>query len=216
MPEELATRGEQTREQILQAALQLFNDRGYHGTSMRQIAERAGVALGSIYNHFPNKEQIFLVVLMRFHPAVEILPALESAQGETVEELVRDAASRIVSQIDQRREFLNLMFIEMVEFKAQHIQELFQVIFPQVLAYATQSLQGRPELRPIPVPTLLRAFIGLFFSYLISELLIGTQFPSEAQENALEGFIDIFLHGILKSTSLAEENIPSAIPPANR
>jgi len=216
VPEELATRGEQTREQILQAALQLFNDRGYHGTSMRQIAERAGVALGSIYNHFPNKEQIFLVVLMRFHPAVEILPALESAQGETVEELVRDAASRIVSQIDQRREFLNLMFIEMVEFKAQHIQELFQVIFPQVLAYATQSLQGRPELRPIPVPTLLRAFIGLFFSYLISELLIGTQFPSEAQENALEGFIDIFLHGILKSTSLAEENIPSAIPPANR
>jgi hypothetical protein len=43
----------------------------------------------------------------------------------------------------------------------------------------------------------LRAFIGLFFSYFITDRLIGTQMPPELQANAFDNFVDIFLHGIL-------------------
>jgi AcrR family transcriptional regulator len=55
MSDESLSRGERTRETILDAARQLFIQQGYHGTSMRQIASQAGIALGSLYNHFPNK-----------------------------------------------------------------------------------------------------------------------------------------------------------------
>ena len=45
-------------EAILTAALQLFVERGYHGTAVPAIAERAGVAAGTIYHHFANKEEL--------------------------------------------------------------------------------------------------------------------------------------------------------------
>jgi len=46
------------KEQILDAALTLFTERGYHGTSIPEIAERAGVAAGTIYSHFDSKEHL--------------------------------------------------------------------------------------------------------------------------------------------------------------
>ena len=43
---------------ILAAALALFVERGYHGTAVPAIADRAGVAAGTIYHHFESKEQL--------------------------------------------------------------------------------------------------------------------------------------------------------------
>ena len=204
MTDETPRRGERTREDILQAALALFLERGYHGTSMRQIAEQAGVALGGIYNHFASKEEIFLEVLTANHPIYDVLPAMEAAQGETVEEIVRDAASRMVARFDQRMEFMNLVFIELVEFEGRHLPDLFAAFFPQAFGFVQRALGGRDELRPIPLPIVLRAFIGLFFSYMITEMMLGKQMMPELRENALEHFVDIFLHGILNEKAGGE------------
>ncbi|RAK11738.1 TetR family transcriptional regulator [Halanaerobium saccharolyticum] len=48
-----------TREKILNEALELFAENGYHGTSMREIAKAVGIKGSSIYNHFSGKEEIF-------------------------------------------------------------------------------------------------------------------------------------------------------------
>ncbi len=74
------TRGEQTRTTILQVAHDLFIKQGYHGTSMRQIAQQANLALGGLYNHFSSKEQVFKAVFLAFHPYHEVLPLIASAQ----------------------------------------------------------------------------------------------------------------------------------------
>lgn len=50
------------REQIMLAAAQLFVERGYAGTSVRQIADRAGMLAGSVYHHFPAKEDLFIAI----------------------------------------------------------------------------------------------------------------------------------------------------------
>ena len=55
-----------TVEQIVQAATQVFADRGYAGSTTNHIAERAGVSIGSLYQYFPNKEAI-LVSLAKRH-----------------------------------------------------------------------------------------------------------------------------------------------------
>jgi AcrR family transcriptional regulator len=52
------TKAEQTRAQILDTALRLFAERGYVETTMRAIAEEAGVALGSAYYYFDSKEDL--------------------------------------------------------------------------------------------------------------------------------------------------------------
>ncbi|NPA65049.1 MAG: TetR/AcrR family transcriptional regulator [Epsilonproteobacteria bacterium] len=54
------------REQILQAALQLLADHGYHGTSMRKIAAKVGIRESAIYNHFKNKEELFEAILQTY------------------------------------------------------------------------------------------------------------------------------------------------------
>jgi hypothetical protein len=48
-----------------------------------------------------------------------------------------------------------------------------------------------------PDPRYDAAFIGLFISYVITDLLLGSQMPEEMQVNALDRFVDIYLHGIL-------------------
>ena len=57
--EPLPSKSDRTNAAILEAAGTLFTSQGYAATSMRQVAESAGLALGSIYNHFPSKEAIF-------------------------------------------------------------------------------------------------------------------------------------------------------------
>jgi AcrR family transcriptional regulator len=154
--------------------------------------------VGGSYNHFTSKEDIDLAVFLAHHPYLNIVPAMMAAQGENIETLLRDAAHRMVAALNDRLDFLNLMFIEMVEFNGRHIPQLFQIIFPQVMEFAQRLMQEREELRPIPLPILLRAFIGLFFSYTLTEILMAKQMPPEMSENALDRFVDIYLYGVLK------------------
>jgi AcrR family transcriptional regulator len=53
---------EATRQQLVDVARQLFTERGYAGTSIEDIVERAGVARGALYHHFPGKDALFAVV----------------------------------------------------------------------------------------------------------------------------------------------------------
>lgn len=199
MPRSTTQKGENTRALILQAAHELFITQGYHGTSMRQIARQAGLALGGIYNHFSAKKDIFEAVFIENHPYLEMIPAIESAQGETIEDFVRDAAHKMMAAIYRRPDFLNLMFIEIVEFKSTHVHKIFEDTFPRGLQIYQQLKNTKGNLRQIPGPMLIRAFISLFFSYYMAEMMLGEVAPVEFKENAMAYYVDIFLHGILES-----------------
>jgi AcrR family transcriptional regulator len=195
--DESTSRGEQTRLQIIQAATRLFIQQGYHGTSMRQVAQEAGIALGGIYNHFPSKEALFVAILLERHPVKEIVPALNASQGETVEALVHDAARLLVETLGKRMDFLNLIFIELVEFDACHLPDMFGKVLPQVMPFIERVYQAKGGLRSVPPVLLLRSFLGLFVSYIITGLMIGEQASPDVGEKTLDRFIDIYLHGIL-------------------
>ena len=47
-----------TDQRILAAATALFSEKGYHGTTMREVASEVGIKAGSLYNHFPGKEDL--------------------------------------------------------------------------------------------------------------------------------------------------------------
>ena len=205
MDNEFISRGERTRADIISAAYRLFIRHGYHGTSMREITKEAGISLGAIYNHFESKEDLFSAVLEAYHPYHEILPAIRSAKGDTIEAFVKDAARYLVSALDRRPDFLNLMFIEIVEFKSQHVPRLYEKLLPQIIDLVQVVSRKGGELRPIPLPMVIRAFIGLFFSYQITEILLGKQMAPELRENALDHFVEIFLYGIAQTTQPIKE-----------
>ena len=60
-----AERQDQTREQLLAAAEQVFTRQGFHATSVDQIAEEAGFSKGAVYSNFDGKDELFLGVLER-------------------------------------------------------------------------------------------------------------------------------------------------------
>lgn len=191
------TRGANTRSAIVQAAYRLFERQGYHGTSMRQIAQQAGVALGGIYNHFSGKEKIFVTVLETFHPYHEIIPSVKGAQGATLDDFVRNAAESVIQVLDRRPDFLNLMLIEIVEFKSKHMPQLVDKFFPEVMSIVEEFADKSRNLRQIPLPIIVRTFLGNFYAHYLVEKFIGEAFPAEIRENALGYSIDIFLHGIM-------------------
>lgn len=55
-----ADRTDSTEARIRREATELFYERGYHATSMRDIAARVGIKAGSLYNHFPGKQDLLL------------------------------------------------------------------------------------------------------------------------------------------------------------
>jgi len=61
------TRTRDTRERILDVALDLFIEQGFDGTSLRQIAEQLGVTKAALYYHFESKDDILLALHMRLH-----------------------------------------------------------------------------------------------------------------------------------------------------
>jgi AcrR family transcriptional regulator len=203
MNEENLSKGERTRQAVLQAAYEVFLERGYAATSMRAIAERAGLALGGIYNHFANKQAIFSELILERHPFHQVLPLLQAAPGETVEEFVRNAARSMLGELGRRPDFIKLISIEMVEFNGRDFPAMFTTIFPQILPLIQRFQASQARLRPIPPFILFRAFLGLFFSFYMTEFLLSGTPAAATQENALDHFVDIFLHGVMLEKELA-------------
>lgn len=193
------SKGEASQQRIVEAAYVLFLEQGYHGTSMRQIAERAGLTMGGIYNHFDGKESIWEAVFMAKHPYRTMVPLLVGAEGRTVAEFVRSAAADVVAELEKHDELLNLMFIEIVEFGGKHLPDIFHAVVPSLSALGEKfrGLQGR--LRPVPQPILARSFAGFFFSYYITERLMPPEVRPLMGDHALDVFVDIYLYGILDS-----------------
>jgi len=190
------SKSELTRRKILDSAYSLFLDQGYHATSMRQITAKAGMALGGIYNHFESKDEIFTAIIAEKHPYHQIVPLLAVTSGDTVEDFVFNAAHAMIDALGHHPDFLNLMLIEIVEFKGKHIPELFETLLPQIMEIGKRFDRFTGQIRPIPVPLLMRAFLGMFFSYYITQLLLSGIMPSVTQEDSLDTFVDIFLHGV--------------------
>jgi TetR/AcrR family fatty acid metabolism transcriptional regulator len=195
------TKGETTRLVIEDAAIELFIKNGYHATSMRQIAEHAGLALGGIYNHFTSKEEIFEGIVVDKHPYKRVLPLILEAQGETTEDFLKNAMKIILDELHREPYYLKLMMIEFVEFNGGHGAAMLKEIVPTVLPVFEQVIKMRKDLRVTNPAMLMRSFLGLVVSYLITEMVVANSVVSKLMpKNADEVYADIFLHGVLKES----------------
>lgn len=79
-----------TRAEILVAARALFAERGYHATTVRAIAQRAGVNPAMVHHHYGTKEQLFTAALaLPINPAEVLAQLLSGPREEVAERLVR-------------------------------------------------------------------------------------------------------------------------------
>jgi AcrR family transcriptional regulator len=122
-------------EQILAAAFDVFAAHGYAETRLDEVAKRAGVAKGTIYLYFKNKEQLFRAVARSL--IQKRFDALVGTFRGTAPELLRELLSRMYSQIvrnDRARSILRLMLAESGKFP--RLSEIYhrEIIAPGIKA----------------------------------------------------------------------------------
>ena len=109
-------RSKQTKEKIVQAAIQLFQERGYEGTTSNEIAAAAGVSVGSFYVYFTDKRQLLLTIFDRLADDMfknifdivkpehlfdsELRPRIRSAVANTIEDKQKySGLHRVISEL---------------------------------------------------------------------------------------------------------------------
>jgi hypothetical protein len=136
-------------------------------------------------------------VLLAYHPIMKVMPVLEQIEGQSVAELIRDTAHRMIHEIDASPGILNLMSIELVEPNRRHMPESIDAMFPRVQACLARIYSSGEKIRPQELLTFFRALIGLLLGYGLTRIAV-TSSPIEQEQTAqLDDFVKIFLHGVL-------------------
>ena len=198
-------RSEKSRSQILDSALKLFSHKGYGATSVRDIAEEAGLSKGNVYHHFPDKEAIFRALIDRYFEAMSqpefpfnralaagSFPENLEAIGHSIREIVRDY-----------REYVALIYVDVVEFDGTHVRKFYQNMADRFDAFmkATgmeKELQKKLANGLSPVSAVMLA-TRIFYNYFTVEILFGVKdhFGKGTDEAVVE-ISRILRHGMLR------------------
>jgi AcrR family transcriptional regulator len=109
-PERSTPKAEETRRRILAAALDLFQERGFAETTMRDIAIRAGVAAGAAYYYFPSKEAIIMAFYWQTQSEFNAMFREPLAGTSDLAGRIRALVGLKLDQFQPYRDFLGALF----------------------------------------------------------------------------------------------------------
>jgi AcrR family transcriptional regulator len=190
------------RNAILDAAEAVFAERGFHGARIQDIAERARIAVGTVYNHFSDKDEVLSALL---EERTEGLLAQVRAAGQDRPSTARRFRAkleatlvRMFAYVEQHRAFFAIatehgLFAGAVAPSArsstrsrQHM-ETFRAVFRAVVEEGIAS----GDLEPLDADSLARFLGGTMRAFVLSSL---SESGREAKEQAAMT-IELFLHG---------------------
>jgi len=198
-------RSERSRSQILAAALQLFSKCGYHGTSIRDIAQRARASTGNVYHHFPDKETIFNALLD------EYLAAISSPDFPFNRALIAGAfphdlvalARAARESVEQYGPYAKLVYVDVVEFEGTHIRRMYAQMADRFQAFFAQyghtlALDRlRDGVTPLDAVMVVTRFFVQHFA--VEVLFHVPNHYGKDDEAAIRDVVDILNFGIMKS-----------------
>jgi AcrR family transcriptional regulator len=192
------SRADETRQRILQAAAQVFAEKGYARATTRALADAAGVNEVTLFRHFGSKQGLFSAIIDAYAGPALTTAMAERLTGDYRQDLLV-MGGHVLSTLLERREAMRLMLCE-----AEHFPEVRQVMAenPRQLRRALagylrqQIAQGR--VRPLHAEAAAQAFWGMFFAYTISLWLLDEPLdPELSSEDLVAEFVDIFVEGTL-------------------
>jgi len=210
---------------IEEAALELFTRQGFHGTNIRDIAEKAGVSQGAIYMYYPSKEAIFEGLVRSYRHCMRrflerVFRALEDpfSRGD-----LRLLVAAIRASVYDDPEYWLLMYIDVIEFKNQHFASLFHDMpeqFRRLLGPASDRVKKQAGWCGLE-PALVMSMIYLYFStyFTIEKVMHGDQHLGVSDDEASERLIDLFCNGLWdsqanisprKSRTQSRKTVPAA------
>jgi len=196
---------EENQRRIETAALELFTRQGFHGTNIREIAERAEVSTGAIYTYYPTKESLYLSVLEKYRARIQdLLDKLFSGIGNPFSKRdLKTFASELRTLVYGNPEYWLLMYIDVIEFKNRHFEEIFRAIpklFQNRLGDVLEKAKEEPRWGgQSPNFVFATIYFALINYFIIEKLFQGNQHLGVSDDEAIEGMIDLFSRGLWRS-----------------
>lgn len=110
LPTRVTPKAEESRARILQAALELFKQRGFAETTMRDIARAAGMATGAAYYYFDSKEKLVTAFYFEMHREIQERSSEPLARLTGLRERLRALVEIHLAQLRPHREFARELF----------------------------------------------------------------------------------------------------------
>jgi AcrR family transcriptional regulator len=184
-------------ERILDSAAAVFARKGFHQATIREIAETADVADGTIYNYFDSKYDLLVAIMGRI-AELEQLPGelAQALQGDVRDFLVEAFRDRL-DRIAQGEEMLKAVIPEV--FVNQELRDRFygQYVL-RISSLLEQYVQAQVELgriRQVETPLAVRLVQGMFIGILFLRIL-GDAPLREAWEDVPETFAALVYDGL--------------------
>ena len=195
-------KSERSRRLVLDAALRLFSTRGYRATSVRDIAEAAGVSTGNLYHHFPDKEAIFRTLLDEYRDMVasEQFPLFRALQSGEFPDNLEDLGFAARDSVRQYRRYMLLIFVDVIEFDGTHIREFYKSLTRRFVDLVSENPGVQQRLRPnVSASSAMHMVARVFINYFQLEILFGVSEPFGKESKQIVGEIaEMLRSGIAK------------------
>ena len=191
-----------TKQRLLDATLKLISEKGYLGSTTREIAQEAGVTELTLFRHFGTKEKLFEALLRNhtFLPRLkELLPELD---GLSYGDSLRLIATRFLLSLKERKSLVKIMYSEVTTYpeKIKKLYNKFADDLRLTLASYFRGLQKQGVLRTVSPEMAAQLFLGMLFSYFRSEeIMRESGMKKQTMEKNIKEFVDIFMFGTMKN-----------------
>jgi AcrR family transcriptional regulator len=195
------------REQILEAGLRLFAERGYHGATIKEIAREAGIKSSAlIYWYFEDKEDLFRAILKEFSPLVRLTAGPEALMERAPEEVLPMLARAHLDSYDDPVvvRLLRISLSESAlnsEVEDQFIGNAQEVVLKFFVAYLERQIElGR--IKPHDPQSGAHSFVGMLIIYILNrEVFTYLKENLPEKEQYVKDIVGIFLDGLREGSA---------------
>ena len=190
-------------QELLDAALDLFVEKGFAATRSEEVASRAGVSKGTLYLYYPSKEELLKEVIRhnvvnQIAEGVEIVRAFEGSSSELLAHMMRLWWERVGET--RASGILKLMMSEVRNFPEIAQFYIAEVTQPcdRMLAEIVERGIARGEFRPVNVADVVHALIGPLLFLVMNKHSLGACAAVAKLDPVpiIEAHIDLVLHGL--------------------
>ena len=156
---------QKSRENIENIALELFALKGYHATSISQIAEKAGISKGLLYNYYESKEHLLEIIVMKvYDEIIRIVQMSTNLPAEKqIEQMIIQTTDHLKKNITFWRLYLFLVHQSDVQKKMQALYEKMRDDYMNFVIKLFEEIGSKnPEMEAMMLGTL---FDGIGLNY---------------------------------------------------
>ncbi len=196
------------QQQILQAAAQVFAEKGFAGATIRDIARAAGISEGSIYLYFKNKQDLLVHLPRQFiqPPVDKVRAASTKADAPSPATLLQFIVQNIVDTVMHNREIVRVLFTSLPtmdeETRATYMREGPLYAMEMLESYIRAQQAAGIFRADVDAAIAARALPGMMlFFLLVQEVLQPRDMPRFEYDAIIPNVLEIYLRGLMNDTS---------------